>query len=89
MPHAFRFITDCISSDGESINNMRWHDKQVEVSYRTMRKHCPGLLERAAELGYDRYFPLSRDWHVSYHRSFFQGRPCYYFVWSQIEQVFV
>jgi hypothetical protein len=32
---------------------------------------------------------LEKDWHVSYHRSTYQGKPCYFMVHSAIEYVFV
>jgi hypothetical protein len=31
---------------------------------------------------------MARDWHVSYHRSRWHGKPCVYFVWSAIEHIF-
>jgi hypothetical protein len=36
-------------------------------------------------------YPLTmkKDWHISYHRSVYQGRPCLYFVHSAIEYIFV
>lgn len=36
-------------------------------------------------------YPLTmkKDWHISYHKSVYQGRPCLYFVHSAIEYVFV
>jgi hypothetical protein len=83
------FETDCISSDGESINDMRDHDDMVYVSYRTMRRRCVGLADKAKELGYGRWLTLKGDWHVSYHRSIYRGRPCYYMVWSAIEYIWV
>lgn len=32
---------------------------------------------------------LKKDWHVSYHKSTYQGRPCYFMCHSAIEYVFV
>jgi len=65
------------------------HPGCVEVSYRTMRRRCVGLADKAKELGYDRWLPLKRDWHVAYFRSYYRGRPCYYMVWSAIEYIWV
>ncbi len=79
----FRFLTDCMSSDGDLIN-----DQVTEVSYRTMRRRCGDLQEVARSLGYDRWLTLESDPYVSYNRSWYGGVPCYYFVWSGIEQVF-
>ncbi len=87
----FIFETNCVSCPGrdagEAINDMKAASR--EVTYATMRRRVTGLLETAGELGYDRSFPLRTDWHVSYHRSVFRGRRCYYFVWSAIEYIFV
>lgn len=89
----YRFEIDCISSDGDSINEMRG-SQAVEVSYDTMLRHCD-LISWAREHGYEARkdqgsgITLEGDPYVSYHRSFYQGKPCYYLVWSGIEQVFV
>lgn len=84
------YETCCVAASGDDINQMRWEDPaKVEVTYRTMRRHCPDLLRWAKSVGYDRDLPLSKDWHVSYYRSFYRGRPCYYLVWSGIEHIWV
>jgi hypothetical protein len=68
-------------------------DAAIDVTYRTMLKHCPGLLDWAESLGYVRYpsqgLTLKNDWHVSYHRSKYRGRRCYYVRHSSIEYIFV
>jgi len=87
------YETDCVSSDGPSINAMRDHPAERRVTYETMLKHCDGLLDWAHDNNYDlrsdaadsHGLTLKNDWAVSYHKSFFQGRRCYYLVWSGIE----
>ena len=59
----------------------------VDVTYRTMRRVCEGLQEWAKAHGYDNDLPLSKDWHVSYHRSTFKGKLCYFLQWSGIEYI--
>jgi len=87
------FETDCVASDGESIQEMQ--DLATDVTYETMLSHCEGMLEYSEELGYERAsnrghgLTLKNDWAVSYHKSFYRGRPCYFFVWSAIENVWV
>lgn len=89
----YRFETDCIHADGDSINEMRG-PRAVEVSYDTMLRHCD-LLSWAIEHGYEARsnqgsgITLQHDPYVSYHRSTFEGRPCFYLVWSGIEFVWV
>ncbi len=83
------FETDCIHSDGDSINKMKHQARQI--SYETMLKYCdlPGW---ARQHGYDERSPgvtLRHDPYVGYYKSFYQGRPAYYLVWSGIEQIFV
>lgn len=85
----FVFITDCVHSDGPSINAMV--DEAREVTLRTFRKRCD-TLDWERLLGYERAgrggLPLSRDWHVAYYKSRYRGMPCYYAVWSAIEHIF-
>jgi len=85
------FRTTCVHSTGKLINAMINQSKTV--TYRTMMKHCEGMLEFAKELGYNRSrsqgLTLKRDWAVSYHKSFYDGWPCYYFRWSAIEHIWI
>lgn len=93
----FRYATSCVESNGDAINEMRHHSAMQNVSYRTMLKHCDGLLDWAEEHGYDLWrnaadshgLTLRDDWAVSYHKSFFENRRCYYLVWSGIEHIWV
>lgn len=87
----YRFHCTCVQSTSELINSMR--DRAKTVKYRTMLRHCRGLGEIAHQLGY-RYssnqgLALKHDWHVSYHRSIYDGHPCYYFVHSGIEHIWI
>lgn len=92
MVSAWRFETDCVHSDSESITAMC--DAAVEITFRTMARHVgPAFVQRQAELHYDTGsqrggLRMSKDWHVSYHQSTYQGRPCFFFRWSHIEQIF-
>lgn len=90
---SFEFTTTCVNSTGPLINAMQ--EAAKEVSYRTMRKHVGGpMVEMEQQLGYDvghkreTGLRMSKDWHVSYWRSTYDGRPCFYFVWSHIEHIF-
>lgn len=83
----WEFVTDCIHSDGDSINEMK--GAAVAVDYETLADEIgEPFTERQADLGYDDDLPMVRDWHVSYWRSTYRGRPCLYFAWSGIEQIF-
>lgn len=41
------------------------------------------------EVASNRPLTLKKDWHVTYHKSTYQGRPCYFMCHSAIEYVFV
>lgn len=67
-------------------------DAAVDVTYRTVLKHCEGLLDWAKGIGYEVYGPglkLKDDWHVGFHKSTYNGKPCYYVQWSGIEHIWV
>lgn len=86
---SFHYVTSCRGAQGADINAMRDHPDQREIGYKQMLRQCAGLLQWAREQGYDLRnnvgLTLRDDWHVSYHRSIYRGRPCYYLVWSGIE----
>lgn len=88
----YRYETCCIHSDYESITSMT--DQASEVSYRTMLRYCD-LTSWAEENGYElrqnagHGLTLKHDWHVSYYKSLYRGKPCYYLVHSHIEHIWV
>jgi hypothetical protein len=88
---SFQYLTCCVNSDAKSIGDMV--DAAIDITYRTMMKHCPGLIDWAVSVGYVRHpsqgLTLKGDWAVSYHRSKYRGRRCYYVRWSAIEYIFV
>lgn len=87
-----RFITDCVHSNGPDITAMV--DAAIDITRRTFLRHVDrNDLERVeGGLGYEKDprkgLTMAADYHVSYHRSKFQGRRCYYFQWSAIEHIF-
>ena len=86
----YRFETDCVHSDGPSIIDMV--DRARRISASTFRdvigSHNYTRLE--ARLGYTHTnLRLDRDYHVSFHRSTYRGKPCVYVQHSRIEYIFV
>lgn len=84
------FETDCVHSDRESITAMQ--DAATEITRRTFLRHVDRgeLLDLERQLGYDTGaerggLRMAKDWHVSYARSIYRGRPCVYFQHSRIE----
>ncbi len=80
----FQYETCCVHSTFEKISAMTREAKQV--SYRTFRKYV-SIREVSKMLGYDRYLPLKKDWHVGFFKSHYDGKPCYYLVHSAIEYI--
>jgi hypothetical protein len=84
----FLYIHSCPSSTSEDIGALV--DAERDISLRTFRE-AVGLQqwrELQQMLGYDRYFPISRDWHVGYYRSVYRGVPAVFVRWSAMEYIF-
>lgn len=87
MTRAWEFVTDCVGSDYESISAMK--AEAVAADYDELADTIGAPFdERQLELGYDDDLRMIDDWHVSYWRSSYRGRPCLYFAWSGMEQIF-
>lgn len=88
---SYEYRTSCVESTANLIHAMV--DAAIDITYRTMLKHCPGLIDWAVSVGYERHgntgLSLKQDWHPSYHRSKYRGRRCYYVRWSGIEHIFL
>jgi len=84
----FRFVTDCIGSTGEDIRDLV--DSEQDISRRSFAIAVgPSGYQQVSEmLGYDRHFPLSRDWHVGYYRGRYRGVPAVFLRHSHIEYIF-
>jgi len=89
MP-SYHFVTNCIHSTAEAIHQMT--DDAREITWRTFTRHVSVDELKALFPFYDwsgsHGLHLSRDWSVSYWKSTYQGRPCYYVDHSRIEYIF-
>jgi len=89
----YQYRTSCVSSTATAIHDMV--DNARDVTYETVRKHCDGLLAWAESLGYSTAsnrgcgLTLKNDYAVSFHKSKYKGKPCYYVRWSAIEYIWV
>lgn len=85
---SFRYVTNCTNAIGSDIDNMV--NSGVRITRRTFLGYVEPsgmkILERA--LGYDHRLPMSRDWHVSYYKGTFRGKPAVWFDHSRIEYIF-
>ncbi len=84
-----RYLTNCVQTDdGDAINDMV--DSAEDLSREDFLKHVHqgdmGKVEKG--LGYGPDFPMARDWHVSYHKGKYLGKPVAFFVHSAIEHIF-
>jgi hypothetical protein len=82
----FQYLTSCVSATAAEIHAMV--DQARSVAYSTFTTKCD-YRALAVTLGYTNQFKLRDDWHVSYFRSTFRGKPCYYLRHSAIEYIFV
>ena len=91
----YHYITNCTQADGNDIEEMV--DNAMQVTYKTFRHHVP-LSEIKGVFGdiYDYQdknngigLRIQNDYAVSFYKSKYQGRPCYYIYHSAIEYVFV
>ncbi len=88
----YHYHTSCVNSTAPLIDAMV--DAATTVTYRTFRQHCEGVDDWASGMGYDvgnekGGLRLCNDWSVSFHRSKYNGRPCYYICHSCIEYIWV
>ena len=87
----YRYIGSCVDSTAEDIHAMR--DATEDIDFATFSEHADEWEKWAADAGYDPVgsdgLTLAEDWHVSYHRSQYRGRPCIYLVWSAYEHIWV
>jgi hypothetical protein len=85
----YTYTTNCVSAKGDDISEMV--DIAEDVTYDELKEHCQGLKEWELGNGYQpdggKGLTLRKDWAVSYHRSKYLGRPCYYIYHSAIESV--
>ena len=89
MKKRYTYETCCVHSTAEKIGAMT--EAARPVTLRTLARHCAGLAEWARAQGYstgrERGLRLKDDWAVSFHKSSYDGRPCYYIDHSRIEYV--
>ena len=88
-------ITSCVGANGQDINDMRDCVDEFDLTL----EEFIGLVGRedietfALNMAYESVddpdtFCLANDWHVSYHRSVYQGMSVAYLVHSAIEYIF-
>jgi hypothetical protein len=86
----FHYETCCVESTAELINAMC--DDAEEIDYHEFVVACDGVDEWAIAHGYapahtEGDLTLCKDWHVTFNKSTYDGRPCYFLQWSGIEYI--
>jgi hypothetical protein len=88
----FKSCVDC-ETPAEVDNLTTMIEDATDVTIATIRKHCAGFTDWAAGIGYEtnrrRGLVIEDDYHVSYHRSKYNGERCYYVRWSAIEFIWM
>lgn len=85
---SYVYVTNCVQAAGHDIQAMV--DDSRDITRRTFLRYVDkaSLAELERDLGYGSWLHMASDWHVSYSRSRYRGRPCVYFTQSAIEYVF-
>lgn len=92
MANIYRYETCCVNSTAQHIHAMV--DRAREVTLNTLLRHVPTAIIAAVFPSYawgpgkPGELRLKDDWHVSYYRSIYRNRPCYYIRHSAIEYIF-
>jgi hypothetical protein len=74
--------------DGDKIMEMQELAKEITRREFLTYVNKESLNDIVRSLGYNKNFTMSKDWHVSYYKSAYEGVFCIYFVHSHIEYVF-
>ncbi|MCC6752029.1 MAG: hypothetical protein IT371_30535 [Deltaproteobacteria bacterium] len=84
----YKFVTTCIDSTYEDMQALQSTERGI--SQRVFAKKIGRLQWGAlqAALGYDRHFPIAKDWHVGYYRGVYREVPCVFLRHSKIEHIF-
>ena len=88
----YYYQTCGINSTARAINEMV--DQAREVKLATLERHCVDL-DKWKEVNdyscqnHKGFMKLEDDYAVSFHKSKYLGRPCYYMVHSSIEYIWV
>jgi hypothetical protein len=82
------YLHSCPDSTYEDMCALQESERPVTLA--TFRRAI-GLEQWAwiqKNLGYDRSFPISKDWHVGYFKGTYRGVPAYFLRHSRIEHIF-
>jgi hypothetical protein len=87
-----KFETDCVHSTYEDITLMT--EIAIDITYKTFLKHV-SFIDLSDLFPFYGTHPkqgllmIKNDWHVSYHKSMYKGKRCYYIEHSGIDYIFI
>lgn len=86
----YTFYHSCVDWPGDVDQLIDLIDNAKDITRRTFLNHVDRdeQYERERLMGYHRNFPMSKDWHVTYHVGKLAGEKVYFFQQSGIEYVF-
>jgi hypothetical protein len=84
----YQYVHSCADSTYEDIQALQASEKEVGIDSFRRAIGTQAWRELQANLGYDRDFPISRDWAVRYGKGTYRGVPCYFCRHSRIEHIF-
>lgn len=93
QPPKFEFITSCVDVPLSKVQDLfDMMDRARDVSFATFARRTRWQSIAASlgcAVGSQKGLHLKDDYHVSFKRSTWRGRPCYYLDHSRIEYIFV
>ena len=84
----YRYVMSCPDSTYEDIQALQESEEMISRSTFTKAIGPTAWREIQANLGYDRHFSITKDWHVGYYKGTFRGVPCYFLRHSKIEHIY-
>ena len=93
---AYHFHRNCVNTPRADVPALgQMIDDAIDITRQTFLQHVDReeLAEIEQNMGYAAHplqgLTMAADWHVSYHRSKWKGKRCYYFRHSAIEYYFL
>lgn len=91
----YTYYGNCVNWAGRDVPHLsEMIDNAIDITRQTFLAHADRDDLRQVELGLgysahpSKGLTMAGDYHVSYHRSKYKGKRCYFFKWSGIEYVF-
>jgi hypothetical protein len=84
----YHFVTDCVGSTYEDIQALIASEQATSMTAVARAIGPVAWRDWQRAMGYDKDFPISRDWHVGYFKGTYRGVLAYFIRHSRIEHIF-